>query len=118
MSSEPEKAAGATEAGLSAFALDYGQLHSNGSNGGAPAGHREAQLRARVAELEAQLDGIAACLDQAETRAAEVVALRAELQVVAAGYERRIADIRKTRSWRFTAPLRAWNRYMNRLPGR
>lgn len=48
MSSEPERATEVTEAGLSEFALDYGQLHTNGGNSGPPAGHREAQRRARV----------------------------------------------------------------------
>jgi hypothetical protein len=75
-----------------------------------PGSRTETQLRARVAELEAQLVDLSRCLADAENRAAELVAVRAELDTV----QRNLAVIAASRSWRLTAPLRSGMRDVRR----
>jgi hypothetical protein len=64
--------------------------------------------------LQAQLAELASCLENAETRAAEVLTLRARLTAL----EAKIAVFNATRSWRYTAPLRVGGRYLRRRLGR
>lgn len=74
-------------------------------------GRGETQLRARVAELEAQLVEIARCLEDSEARAADAVALRADFETVMGTLRRMEAS----RSWRLTRPMRS---AIGRLRGR
>lgn len=87
-----------------------------------PAASRaEAQLRGQAADLEARLDEVTRCLEDAEHRAAELLALservkqleaqltaaRAESDRVRLELERRHAAITSSRSWRLTGPMRS-----------
>jgi hypothetical protein len=78
------------------------------------ADHTEAQLRARVAMLERQLAQVAECLENAETRVAEVLSLRARV----AALDAKVAQYRAARSWRYTAPIRIAGRRLRRRLGR
>jgi hypothetical protein len=76
---------------------------------GAPGNPREAQLRARIGQLEAALADTARCLDDAEGRAAELLAARArirELEDELASTTQRLEVIVTSKSWRLTTPLR------------
>lgn len=71
--------------------------------------------------LEAQLAEVAGCLENAETRSAEVLALRARvrsLEEARTELWNKIQVINTTRSWRYTAPLRVGGRYLRRRLGR
>jgi hypothetical protein len=75
--------------------------------GASPAGNGlssrlEAQLRARVAQLEAALEDSAGCLEDAERRASELMAVTAQLESL----EETLAVIVASKSWRLTTPLR------------
>jgi hypothetical protein len=76
-----------------------------------PNGRAEAQLRARVAELEARLADVGRCLEAAESRAADRLALQAELDLA----WHRLAVIEASRSWRLTRPLRSGMARVRRL---
>jgi hypothetical protein len=65
-----------------------------------PAGRAEAQLRARVADLEAQLIEVARCLNDAEVRAAS---LQAEVERAWGS----VAVMANSKSWRYTTALRS-----------
>ena len=107
MSTAPKKATEAVEPAFNGQAPDTGRrLVATGAEAPA-ANHTEAQLRARIAMLQRQLAEVANCLENAEARAAEAVSLRAK-----------IAEYNATRSWRYTAPLRAGGRYLRRRLGR
>ncbi len=70
----------------------------------------EVQLRAQLADLEARVADLSRCLEDAEQRAAELVAI----QRWAAVHEQRMAIILNSHSWRLTTPLR---RIMEHLRG-
>lgn len=81
-----------------------------------PASRVEAQLRARIAELESKLAEVLRCLQDAEGRAAEVLVMKErvrsleEERTVNDNLEdahRRLAVIAGSRSWRITKPLRS-----------
>ncbi len=99
------------------------QRRVNGWRTPPAAGHAEAQLRARVTELEVQLGEVARCLEDAENRAAEVLALRERAGslearlVTAVAAERTLAMVERTRTWRFTAPVRTAGKHVRRLLG-
>jgi hypothetical protein len=102
MSTAPENTTTAVEPASNGSALDAGRrLVAAGAEAPA-ADHTEAQLRARIAMLERQLAEVAECLENAETRGAEVLSLRARV----AGLDAKVAQYNATRSWRYTAPLR------------
>lgn len=137
MSSESEIRTEAAEPEHGPLAPEAAQQRDNGRRHPPAANHAEAQLRPRVAQLEAQLVEAARCLEAAEHRAAEVVALRAEVVALRAEVgplresvpslearlaeaemaERTLAVIRRTNSWRFTAPVRICGGYVRRLLG-
>jgi hypothetical protein len=71
-------------------------------NGRVQSNRIEADLRARLTELEARLADVSRCLEDAEQRAGELLATQAR----AALLEQRIAVILTSRSWRLTTPLR------------
>jgi hypothetical protein len=71
-----------------------------------PASRTEVRLRIQVAELEEQLAEIAACLQAAEQRAAELLGTRDQMETATAEAERRFAVIAGSRSWQLTKPLR------------
>ena len=75
-----------------------------------PASRTEVRLRIRVAELEAQLVEMAACLEAAERRASELLTARDRTAVDAEAErreaERRYAEIAGSRSWQLTKPFR------------
>ncbi len=83
-----------------------------------------------MTELELQLGEIAHCLEDAENRAAEVIALREEVIAVreevialherlltALAAERELAVIVRTRSWRYTTPARTVGKHVRRQLG-
>ena len=126
MSSDSKKPAGTPES-----RLGIATVSSNGRTAARPEsppdGRAEARLRARVAELEAQLAQITQCLEDAETRAAELLAARdrittLETQLGRASeahdalreLERKYTIVTTSRSWLMTAPLR---RRMERIRG-
>jgi len=111
MSRQTEKAIQVPEAELGSLAPKSGQHLSAGHREPPAASRTEAQLRARVAELEAQLTEVARCLEAAENRAAELLAVHDALREA----ERKLAVIRATRSWRFTAPVRIVGQRVRRL---
>lgn len=81
----------------------------------------ELRLQARVDELEAQLDDVRLCLEDAERRAAELVSLRGRLRDAEHDLERaeeELAHFHRSVSWRVTAPLRLLKRIARRLLGR
>jgi predicted RNase H-like nuclease (RuvC/YqgF family) len=92
----------------------------------------EGQLRGRVADLEARLADLARCLEDAEQRAAELLAVservrqleaqlteaKSESERVRLDLERRHAAITSTRSWRLTEPLRSAANRIRDLLGR
>ena len=96
------------------------------------ASRAEARLRGQVAELEARLADVARCLEDAEQRAAELLAVservrqleaelaaaRAETDRVRLELERRHAAITSSRSWRMTGPLRSAARRARDFLGR
>jgi hypothetical protein len=114
MSSKTEKPTQVPEAELGSLAPKSGQRRSTGRREPPAASRTEAQLRARVAELEAQLTDVARCLEAAENRAAELLAVHDALREA----ERKLAVIKATRSWRFTAPVRTVGQRVRRLSGR
>ena len=111
---QTEKASQVSEAELGSLAPKSGQRRSAGRREPPAASRTEAQLRARVAELEAQLADVARCLEAAENRAAELLAARDALREA----ERKLAVISATRSWRLTAPVRIVGQRVRRLLGR
>jgi len=68
------------------------QRRVNGRREPPATGHAAAQLRARVTELEVQL-------------------------VPAVAAERTLATVQRTRTWRFTAPVRTAGKHVRRLLG-
>jgi hypothetical protein len=78
----------------------------------------EVQLRARVAELEARLADVTRCLESAENRAAELLAMREQVVSVQADAERRLAELANSNSWRMTKPLRSARAWIRRVFGR
>ena len=114
MSTASEKATPAAEPAFSGPSLDNGRRLATAGAEAPAADHTEAQLRARIAMLEAQLAEVASCLENAETRGAELLAVRARVTAL----EAKIAVINATRSWRYTAPLRVGGRYLRRRLGR
>ncbi len=75
----------------------------------------EAQLRSKLAELDARLAEVTRCLEAAETRAAEVASAKGEIEAQLRRLERRLAVIVSSRSWRMTRPLRTSGRLMRSL---
>ena len=128
MSTAPKKATPSVEPTFNGPALEScPAVPANGAEAPA-ADHTEAQLRARIAMLEAQLAEVASCLETAETRAAEIPALRSRLTSLEEAHRSleyahqaatsKLAVIDATRSWRYTAPLRVGGRYVRRRLGR
>ncbi len=121
MSTASEKATPAVEPAFSGPTMDTGRRLAAAGPEAPAADHTEAQLRARVAMLQEQLAEVASRLQDAETRGAEVLALRARvtsLEDARSQLWRKIAVINATRSWRYTAPLRVGGGYLRRRLGR
>ena len=76
-----------------------------------PASRVEAQLRARVDELEARLTEVTRCLEVAEG-AADAARLAAR------DAEQTLETIKGTRSWQMTAPMRSGMGRVRRMLGR
>src|SRR5947209_16421502 len=77
----------------------------------APGSRVEAQLRARVDELEARVTEITRCLEAAEHAADQA-------RIAARQAEQTIETIRGTTSWRLTAPMRSAMGRIRRILGR
>ena len=71
-------------------------------NGGVTKARVEVQLRAQVADLEGRVADLSRCLEDAEQRAGELLAMQAWAGLL----EQRMAVIVSSRSWRVAAPLR------------
>lgn len=123
MSSESETPTATTRPENGVLARESLQRRVNGRREPPATGHAAAQLRARVTELEVQLGEVARCLEDAENRAAEVLALRERVGslearlVPAVAAERTLATVQRTRTWRFTAPVRTAGKHVRRLLG-
>jgi hypothetical protein len=104
MSSESENPTERPEPEVGVFPLSAPARRAVARRQPAPASQVEAQLRARIAELEAQLTEAARCLQAAENRSADRLALRAALDLS----EHRLAVTTASRSWRFTRLLRSF----------
>jgi hypothetical protein len=96
--SETQTASAAPEIGVLAPAPR--PLHATPRGKAPPEGRPEAQLRARVAELEAQLIEVASCLEAAENRAANAQADADRAWGV-------VGDMANSRSWCYTGALRS-----------
>jgi hypothetical protein len=114
MSTASEKATPAVEAPVTGDGFQSGPRLATANAEAPAADHAEAQLRARIATLQAQLAEVTSCLESAETRAAEVASLRVRV----AALEAKVAAYNTTRSWRYTAPLRSGGKYLRRRLGR
>lgn len=101
MSTEPEKPSRMTEPPLIVVPAIEREDEAR-SRDDITAGRVEIQLRARVEQLEAALGDAGRCLEDAEHRAAELLASRARTEDL----ERKLAVIVASRSWRLAAPLR------------
>ena len=110
MSTDPDKAPRLAEPHLGVLPADLGAVAEPHE----AAGRTEAQLRARVRQLEAALEDAGRCLEDAERRAAELLAARAEIQDL----QRRLGVIATSRTWRLTAPLRSAMARVRRSVGR
>jgi hypothetical protein len=77
----------------------------------APGSRTEAQLRERVAELEARLAAVTRCLEAAENAADQARAATRHA-------EQTLETIRATTSWKLTAPLRTGMGRVRRMLGR
>jgi len=118
MTGESETPIGTARAENGVLARESVQRLVNGRREPAAAGRAEAQLRARVVELEMQLGEVVRCLEDAENRAAEVLALRervGSLEARLVASERKLTIIVGTRTWRYTTPVRTAGKHVRRL---
>ncbi len=113
MPTEPEQASRLTEPPLTVVPATERDGQA-GSRTEAWDGRVEIQLRARVEQLEAALEDAGRCLEDAERRAAELLASRARVEYL----ERKLALMVASRSWRLAAPLRNEMTRARRLLGR
>jgi hypothetical protein len=108
MSSKSEKQTESTEAEVGVLAPASRPLRAAARRESPPEGRAETQLRARVAELEAQLVEVARCLADAETRTAD---RQTELDLVWGNLHAMSASW----SWRVTKPIRSAKARLRRL---
>jgi hypothetical protein len=111
MTTEPETAVRRTEPGLSI--IGSGANGTRSQEQPADAG-TEIRLRARIEQLETALLDAARCLEDAERRAAEVLAMERELGPARVAV-RKLEVIEASRSWRLTTPLRRYAARARRL---
>jgi hypothetical protein len=124
-SARPTASAESLEAEMEARPSGAPNRQAHGQPAAPPASRVEAQLRARVVELEARLVEVTRCLEAAEHEADLARGAAKEARIVADDVERahrrtedRLAVICASRSWRITSPLRSGMRSMRGRLGR